>query len=130
MNAPSAAIARAAAWATLLAGAGAAVLAQPATFPEPGDARLQQGRTVWLATCRDCHANPMSDAPQVRRPADWQARLARGRPALYASALGGRVAASGAEMPARGDHAHLGDDEVRAAVDYMLFLVDSRKESK
>jgi cytochrome c5 len=117
----------------LLAGAALAVhvaaIAQGAgPFPEPSDAHLRAGRTVWLGTCRDCHGNSMSDAPTVKNTKDWQPRLARGRAALYASALGGRKGAGGTEMPARGGNANLTDDQVRAAVDYMVWLVEPRKE--
>ena len=99
-------------------------------FPEPADARLSGGRTVWLGTCRDCHGNSMSDAPHFKNIEAWRPRLARGRPALYASALGGRKGEGDAEMPARGGNASLTDDEVKAAVDYMVWLVEPRKESR
>jgi cytochrome c5 len=119
----------------LLAGAalavhGAAIAQGAGPFPEPSDAHLRAGRTVWLGTCRDCHGNSMSDAPYVKNTKDWQPRLARGRAALYASALGGRKGAGGTEMPARGGNANLTDDQVRAAVDYMVWLVEPRKEMR
>jgi cytochrome c5 len=107
---------------------GAAVAQATVPFPEPSDVRLRAGRTVWLGTCRDCHGNSMSDAPYVKNTKDWQPRLARGRAALYASALGGRKGEGGIEMPARGGNAELTDDEVKAAVDYMVWLVEPRKE--
>lgn len=117
-----------AAWLAGALGTGAAAAQGTAAFPEPADAHLRAGRTVWLGTCRDCHGNSMSDAPQVKNIKDWQPRLARGRAALYASALGGRKGAGDAEMPARGGNASLTDDAVKAAVDYMCWLVETRKE--
>ena len=109
---------------------GAAIAQGAGAFPEPPDARLRAGRTVWLGTCRGCHGNSMSDAPNVKNTKDWQPRLARGRAALYASALGGRKGQGDIEMPARGGNATLTDDEVRAAVDYMVWLVEPRKETR
>ena len=107
-----------------------AAAAQTNAFAQPADARLSAGRTVWLGTCRDCHGNSMSDAPHVKNIEAWRPRLARGRAALYASAVGGRKGEGDAEMPARGGNASLTDDEVKAAVDYMVWLVEPRKESR
>src|SRR5687768_3782265 len=101
----------------------ASTAARAADFPEFPDADLKQGRAVWLGTCQACHANPMGDAPQVKDKAAWTARVAKGREALYRSALGGFTGPSGTEMPPRGGNASLGDTDVRRAVDYMLKLV-------
>lgn len=91
-----------------------------ADFPEFAGEPLKRGRAVWLGTCEACHANPDSDAPQVRDAGAWRPRVAKGREALYASALGGFKGPSGTEMPARGGNKGLSDAEVRAAVDYMV----------
>jgi cytochrome c5 len=91
------------------------------TFPDPA---LKEGRGIWLATCRDCHANPLSDAPQVKNMAAWRKRLEKGKPALYASALRG-VSTPSTEMPPRGGNASLKDAQVKAAVDYMVALVNA-----
>jgi cytochrome c5 len=94
------------------------------------DPHLQRGRNIWVGTCRDCHANPLSDAPQVKDRAAWNARIARGRGALVLSALNGRSGPN-ADMPPRGGNTALSDDDVRAAVDYILYLVSNptRKEA-
>lgn len=92
-----------------------------AAFPEFPDRILKQGRTVWLGTCRECHSNTLADAPQVKDKAQWAKRAAKGKPALYASALKG-VTTANTEMPPRGGNTKLTDDEVRAAVDYMLAI--------
>ena len=104
-----------------------AVVATPALaadFPEFSEERLKRGREVWMATCKDCHANPDSDAPQAKDAAAWKPRLAKGRPALYVSALRGFKGPSGAEMPPRGGNKTLSDAEVRAAVDYMTRIAN------
>jgi cytochrome c5 len=105
----------------LLVAALPAVAAGPdSRYPAFDDARLKVGRAVWLETCRECHGNPMSDAPQVKDAANWAGRAAKGRAVLYAHALNGFEGASGTEMPARGANPALTDEEVKAAVDYMV----------
>ncbi len=115
-------IATAAGWAALLLAAGP--VAGQDTSPYPEFADQQHGRKVWMGTCRDCHANPMSDAPQVKNAAAWEKRIAKGRDALYVSATRGLVTAK-TEMPPRGGNPNLSDADVRAAVDYMVTLVNT-----
>jgi cytochrome c5 len=103
-----------------------AVLAVPAAaqrFPEFPDPRLQQGRTVWLGSCEMCHANDVAGAPLVKDKAAWKPRLAKGKEALYKSALGGLTGPKGTQMPPRGGNDKLTDDQVKAAVDYMTAIV-------
>jgi cytochrome c5 len=90
-------------------------------YPEFADARLRFGRAVWMGTCEACHGSDLSNAPAVTDRAAWAPRVAKGRAALYRSALGGFNGPSG--MPARGGNPSLSDDEVRAAVDYMVAIV-------
>jgi cytochrome c5 len=92
-------------------------------FPEFPDKRLKQGRAIWLGTCEACHANDLSDAPPVKSKAAWAPRVAKGKDALYRSALGGFTGPKGTQMPPRGGNDKLTDDEVRAAVDYMVAIV-------
>lgn len=105
--------------------------ARAAGYPEFDAPTLKTGRGVWLGTCEACHGNPMSDAPQVKKPGAWTARIAKGRDALYTSAIKGFTGKSGDEMPPRGGNSNLSDAEVKSAVDYMLKLVDlSKGEAK
>jgi len=92
-------------------------------FPEFPDPRLKQGRAVWLGTCEACHANDVAGAPLVTSKAAWAPRLAKGRDALYRSALGGLTGPKGTQMPPRGGNDKLTDDQVRAAVEYMIAVV-------
>jgi cytochrome c5 len=105
----------------------ASLAASPAAgaqkFPEFADARLKQGRAIWLGTCEACHANDVAGAPLVTHKAAWAPRVAKGRDALYKSALGGLTGPKGTQMPPRGGNDKLTDDEIRAAVDYMVALV-------
>jgi cytochrome c5 len=81
------------------------------------------GKRVFDRVCSACHANVISEAPQLKKPTAWTARLAKGRDALYASALNGFTGDSGEEMPPRGGRPELSDDEVRAAVDFIVSTV-------
>jgi cytochrome c5 len=92
-------------------------------FPEFPEARLKQGRAIWLGTCEACHANDVAGAPLVTNRTSWAPRLAKGKEALYKSALGGLTGPKGTQMPPRGGNDKLTDDDVKAAVDYMTAIV-------
>lgn len=104
--------------------------AQAAEYPTFKSATLKVGRGIWLGTCEACHASSITGAPQVNKPADWAARIAKGRPALIQSAVQGFIGSSGEEMPPRGGNANLSDAEVTAALEYMLKLVTVKGETK
>lgn len=70
---------------------------------------------VYNKGCLACHASGAAGAPKFRLAADWTDRLASGMDALYANAINGKGA-----MPARGLCPNCSDDEVKAAVDYMI----------
>jgi cytochrome c5 len=83
------------------------------------------GKRTFDRVCSACHLNDLSEAPQLKQPAMWTARVAKGRDALYHSALNGFTGASGEEMPPRGGHPELSDAEVRAAVDFIVSTVST-----
>jgi cytochrome c5 len=83
-------------------------------------ARLALGETVFVSSCKSCHetGKPQNDAPQLGDRAAWKERYGNGLGDLYKSAI---VGYSGYfTMPPRGGNAALSDDEVKAAVEYML----------
>ena len=86
----------------------------------PGMVIPQSAEEIWKGTCQVCHTEPASGAPQFGDKAAWAPRMAKGKEALYRSALGGFVGPKGGEMPARGGNASLTDAQVKAAVDYMI----------
>lgn len=86
----------------------------------PELAGFERGRVVWLGTCQLCHAEPATGAPQLGDAAAWAPRAAQGKAVLYQHALEGFMGPLGDEMPARGANPALSDDEVKAAVDYMV----------
>lgn len=76
------------------------------------------GKSVYGKTCAMCHAAGVAGAPKPGDKADWGPRIAQGKDTLYKHALEGFTGSKGM-MPARGGAATLGDDEVKAAVDFM-----------
>jgi len=84
---------------------------------------LALGRGVWIDNCKVCHTADFAGAPRVTDKDAWAPRIAQGKDALYAHALKGRIGPNGTEMPPRGGNSNLTDEQVRAAVDYMVALV-------
>ncbi|MDX1594229.1 MAG: c-type cytochrome [Gammaproteobacteria bacterium] len=83
-------------------------------------AALADGKATYEAVCSACH-NP-AVAPTMKSPAlgnkdDWAPRIAKGMDALYNSAING---VPGTAMVAKGGNPNLSDEEVKAAVDYMV----------
>src|SRR6185369_16305117 len=79
----------------------------------------QSGKDVYTKTCSVCHATGLAGSPKYGNAADWGPRAANGVAALYQSALKGTPKG----MPAKGGNLTLPDNEVKAAVDYMLAAV-------
>lgn len=93
-----------------------------ATTPAPAAPAVAEntvGKSVFGKTCSMCHAAGVAGAPKPGDKADWGPRIAQGNEVLYKHALEGFTGAKGM-MPARGGGASLSDDEVKAAVDYMV----------
>jgi cytochrome c5 len=94
--------------------------------PRFDDPRLQQGRTIWMQVCRNCHLTGVAGAPAIGDPAAWAERQRKGTDALYASALQGIADDNGNwRMPPRGGNDTLSDEQVRRAIDYMLAAAQS-----
>ncbi|MBL8375474.1 c-type cytochrome, partial [Accumulibacter sp.] len=77
------------------------------------------GESVFKKTCAMCHAAGVAGAPKPGDKADWGPRIAQGNATLYKHAIEGFTGAKGM-MPPRGGGASLSDDDVKAAVDYMV----------
>ena len=93
----------------------------PAPAPAPVVAENVLGKSIFNKTCSLCHAAGVAGAPKPGDTADWGPRIAQGNDLLYKHALEGFTGAKGM-MPARGGNTALTDDEVKAAVDYMVGL--------
>lgn len=79
------------------------------------------GKKVFGNVCSMCHASGAAGAPKPGDKADWEPRIAQGMDILHKHAIEGFTGAKGV-MPARGGSATLSDDDVKAAVDYMVEL--------
>ena len=76
---------------------------------------MADGEATYKDACFVCHAAGIAGAPKLGDKAAWAPRIATGNDALYATALNGKGA-----MPAKGGRADISDDDVKAAVDYMV----------
>lgn len=80
---------------------------------------LEQGRKIYTGKCFTCHGNGVAGAPKPGDVADWAPRIARGMQVLTANAINGFQGGRG-YMPSRGGFSGLSDNEVTAAVAYMV----------
>ena len=79
------------------------------------DGKPRDGATVYNTIFVACHAAGLAGAPKTGDKAAWAPRIATGLEALLKSATNGKNA-----MPARGGAANLSDDELKAAVEYLV----------
>ncbi|MEJ2176910.1 MAG: c-type cytochrome [Gammaproteobacteria bacterium] len=77
------------------------------------------GESVYNTSCTACHTPGIAGAPKLGDAAAWEARLAQGIEVLIEHAIQGYQGEAGV-MPAKGGNPALSDDEVTAAVQYML----------
>lgn len=82
---------------------------------EPAKAGKADGKKVYEGLCAACHATGAAGAPKTGDKGAWKPRLAQGADTLHQHAIKGVRA-----MPAKGGNPGLSDDEVSAAVDYMV----------
>ncbi len=73
------------------------------------------GGQVYNTYCAVCHKSGVNAAPKMGSNTDWAERIAQGKETLYDHALNGIRG-----MPPRGGFTNLTDEEVKAAVDYMV----------
>jgi cytochrome c5 len=95
-----------------------APVAAPAPAPVPV-AENTVGKSVFGKVCSMCHAIGAAGAPKPGDKADWGPRIAQGVELLNKHAIEGYTGAKGV-MPPRGASTTLTDDEVKAAVAYMV----------
>ena len=93
------------------------ILAATAALLVPVFAFADSGEEVYRNRCSLCHAGGAGGAPKFKNREEWAPRAARGKLALYDVALHGKP--NTAMMP-RGGFRDLSNDEVMAAVDYMV----------
>lgn len=99
--------------------------AAPAAAPAAAEAPKAEatasidGKSVYNKTCSMCHAAGVAGAPKPGDKENWAPRIAQGTETLYKHSIEGYTGNSGM-MPARGGNPKLTDDEMKAAVDFMV----------
>lgn len=82
-------------------------------------AAVADGEAVYKKACITCHGAGIAGAPKLGDAADWGPRIAQGDALLLEHAIKGFTGQKGM-MPAKGGFVTLSDDEVKAAIDYMV----------
>lgn len=77
------------------------------------------GKKVYDGLCISCHGSGIPGIPQLGDTAAWTPRIEQGTETLYNNAINGFTGSSGMMMPPRGG-GNLSDEEVKAAVDYLV----------
>ena len=91
----------------------------PAPAPAAPVAENTAGKSAYNRTCALCHGAGVAGAPKPGDKEDWAPRIAQGKDTMYKHAIEGFTGAKGM-MPARGGSPNLSDDDVKAAVDFMV----------
>ncbi|MCA1853429.1 MAG: c-type cytochrome [Beggiatoa sp.] len=99
------------------AGQDAAAQATPqiAQAEEPPD----KGKTVYDTACVVCHQTGVGGAPKIGDKAAWGDRIKQGEGTLAEHAIKGFQGKAGM-MPPKGGRTDLSDEDVKAAVSYMI----------
>jgi cytochrome c5 len=73
------------------------------------------GETVFQQACFACHGTGLNGAPVIGDTYEWEDRINKGLPLLLENTLKGLN-----NMPPRGACADCSDEEIAAAVDYLI----------
>ena len=79
----------------------------------------KMGEEVYMGTCIACHSAGLNGAPILGNKKMWGPRLTKGTPTLIESATNGFGL-----MPAKGGKTELTDEQISAAVNYMVSQVE------
>ncbi len=80
---------------------------------------LMTGPQVYNTACLACHGGGIGGAPMTGDKAAWAPRIAQGKDTLHKHALEGFTGSVGF-MPPKGGRTDLSDEEITAAVDYLI----------
>lgn len=76
---------------------------------------IADGAATYKKACVACHATGAAGSPKLGDKAVWAPRIAQGNEVLYTSVLKGK-----GTMPPKGGQMSISDDDIKAAVDYMV----------
>ena len=80
---------------------------------------VADGKATYDSACGVCHTAGVAGAPIVGDKEAWAERVAQGNDVLFKHVLEGFQGKVG-YMPPKGGFAHLSDDDVKAALEYMV----------
>ena len=92
----------------------------PSQTPAAPTASADLGKQVYSGLCFSCHGTGLPGIPQFGDKTAWAPRVAKGIDVLHEHALKGFTGESGMMMPPKGGNPALSDDQVKAAVDYIV----------
>jgi len=95
-----------------MAGGSSSTMEQPGSG---GAAPGGQGEEIYSQSCASCHDTGVAGAPKTGDAEAWNSRIAKGEDMLVQNAINGI-----GSMPPKGGNSSLSDDQVRAAVNYMV----------
>jgi cytochrome c5 len=85
-----------------------------------GSQALEDGRSIWMETCAPCHLKGLGDAPVIGNHEAWAPRISKGKDTLYMHAIEGFYGDVG-EMPTKGGNESLNDEQIKLAVDFVIY---------
>ena len=97
-----------------LIGLGLATLAASGTTAIAGE-----GAEIYQTRCASCHASGVAGAPKLGDKEAWAPRIETGEDAMLATVVKGKGA-----MPPKGTCMECSEDQLRAAVQYMVSQVE------
>jgi cytochrome c5 len=80
---------------------------------------MAMGEKIYNESCKTCHGEGIAGAPKVGDQAAWADRIAQGMDTLNQNSINGFTGKTGTMAP-KGGNAALSDDEVKAAVVFMV----------
>jgi cytochrome c5 len=80
-----------------------------------GPGGTMSGQQIYDQYCFVCHATGVTEAPRFANAEDWETRVTKGMDTLLETTLSGMNA-----MPAKGTCMACSEDELQAAIDYMV----------
>ena len=93
----------------------AAEEAPAADKPADTQTASAEGQNIYQKSCQACHATGVAGAPKLGDKEAWAPRIAKGNDVLLSSVTNGLKA-----MPPKGTCMTCSEDELRAAIDYMV----------